>query len=254
MPGVSPPAPAKKPARSPAASASAGDAGDGARSGVRWELMEQRVFEVASQLFSERGFTGTTLQDIADAMGVSRPALYYYVKSKEDILAHLVEEFPLRDAATLRKARTRKGVIATEKLHDMARLHVLHIADSPVRLRILERNEHHLVGAAAAAHAKAKRSVLAEFRAVIEEGIQSGEFRPIDARTAALAVLGMCNWVAWWFEPAPDNPPGPVADQIAEMAVQSVAIPSEQDRTSDPQEVLRQIRQGIERLNGLLPT
>src|SRR3712207_6745906 len=79
-------------------------------------LMEQRLYEEAARLFTERGFSGTSLQDIADAMGISRPALYYYVDSKEALLDRLAEEIPLRDAARLRAIRTRSDVDAREKL------------------------------------------------------------------------------------------------------------------------------------------
>ncbi|MER5436873.1 helix-turn-helix domain-containing protein, partial [Streptomyces sp. NPDC002588] len=57
------------------------------RSTARRELIENEMFEQASRLFAERGFAGTNLGDIAEAMGITRPALYYYVKSKDDLLA-----------------------------------------------------------------------------------------------------------------------------------------------------------------------
>ncbi|MER5436948.1 helix-turn-helix domain-containing protein, partial [Streptomyces sp. NPDC002588] len=59
----------------------------GGRSTSRRELVENEMFEQASRLFAERGFAGTNLGDIAEAMGITRPALYYYVKSKDDLLA-----------------------------------------------------------------------------------------------------------------------------------------------------------------------
>ena len=63
------------------------------RSGTaRRELVENEIYEHATRLFAERGFAGTSLQDIADAMGMTRPALYYYVKSKDELLAKLVTE------------------------------------------------------------------------------------------------------------------------------------------------------------------
>ena len=60
---------------------------------------------------------------------------------------------------------------------------------------------------------------------VIEEGIRAGRFRPVDARVAALAVMGMCNWVAWWFRPG-RNSVDAVADQLADMAIGTVQRPT----------------------------
>jgi hypothetical protein len=53
--------------------------------------------------------------------------------------------------------------------------------------------------------------------------VSRGEFRPRDERLAALSVIGMCNWVAWWFHPGPSHPAEPVADQLAQNAVDMLA-------------------------------
>ena len=56
------------------------------------QALRRTVLEAAAELFAHRGFGGTNLQDIADALELSRPALYYYFKSKEEMLSSLLEE------------------------------------------------------------------------------------------------------------------------------------------------------------------
>ena len=58
---------------------------------VRRELVETELLERAADLFAERGFNGTTLQDVADTVGLTRAALYHYFDSKEALLTTLVE-------------------------------------------------------------------------------------------------------------------------------------------------------------------
>ena len=239
----------KKVRRSGTRAANQATNGDG---GPRSALMEQRLFDVASKLFTERGFGDTSLQDVADAMGVSRPALYYYVKSKEDILARLVEEFPLRDAERLRQIHERTDMSAAEKLREIVRIHVTHLTAVPGRLQMLDRNENHLSGTVAESHAKAKRAVLGEIRGVIDEGIASGEFRPVDARSAALGILGMCNWVSWWFEPDAGPRGEEVAATLAEMAQNSLTVAGEPNG-ADPRDLLAKMREEIDRLDAMLP-
>src|SRR6266478_2520132 len=60
--------------------------------GPRRDLMESQIMEEATRLFADRGFAGTSLQDIAVATGLTRPALYHYFGSKEDLLSRLVSE------------------------------------------------------------------------------------------------------------------------------------------------------------------
>ena len=220
--------------------------------GVRAELMEQKLFDVAARLFAERGFASTSLQDLADAMGISRPALYYYVKSKEDILARLVAEFPMRDAERLRQLRTREDLAAPQKLREMVHQHVMHIAANPGQLRLLDRNEHHLTGEVAEAHTRAKRAVLKEFTAVIDTGFKEGHFDVTEARTGALVIIGMCNWVAWWFEPGGTRRDSDIAEQIAEMAIRSVVVPGRRSPTN-AREIVTQLRADLGRLDRMLP-
>jgi hypothetical protein len=120
---------------------------------------------------------------------------------------------------------------------------VLQRAGAPERFRVLDRTEAALPEEVAALHLKARREVLAEMRTIIEEGVSRGEFRPRDERLAALSVIGMCNWVAWWFHPGPSHPAEPVADQLAQNAVDMLAYPQGTGSSAtSPQGVLQLVR------------
>ncbi|MFI5258600.1 MAG: TetR/AcrR family transcriptional regulator [Candidatus Limnocylindrales bacterium] len=77
---------------------------DGARSDGRRTETRDRINQVALDVFIERGYDGSTLREIADRLGVTRPALYYHVKNKEELLANIHQELaesldPIIDAA-----------------------------------------------------------------------------------------------------------------------------------------------------------
>lgn len=78
--------------------------------------MESQIMEEATRLFADRGFAGTSLQDIADATGLTRPALYHYFGSKEELLSRLVSELTEGPADELGEIRRRTGTTATERL------------------------------------------------------------------------------------------------------------------------------------------
>jgi AcrR family transcriptional regulator len=219
----------------------------------RRELVTNEILEHAARLFAERGYDGTSLQDVADAVGVSRPALYYYFSSKEEILAALVRETSGKTAAVLKAVRTRKDLDAEGKLRALARTLVLHRVEAPGRFRMLDRTEASMPPEIAKEHLSARREVLAEIVGLVHEGISTGQFRPMDERIAALSVLGMCNWVAWWYRPGPDRPPQPIADQIAQSAVdilmRSDANPS---AAGDPKPVIARMAQDLDYLRRLL--
>jgi hypothetical protein len=79
--------------------------------------------------------------------------------------------------------------------------------------------------------------------------MKRGQFREVDPRTAALAIVGMCLWVAWWVDDAPLDV---LAEQIGDQAVCGVVAPHVDRSSSDPRTLLRQTRGMLDRLALLL--
>ena len=111
---------------------------------TRRSLVENEIYEHATRLFAEHGFAGTTLQDIAEAVGVTRPALYYYFKSKDAILAKLVHEITQEPATHLQEISARDDLTSSEKLRQLARITATRIATHAERFRLLIKSEGEL--------------------------------------------------------------------------------------------------------------
>jgi AcrR family transcriptional regulator len=219
---------------------------------ARRELVENEIYEHAIRLFAERGFAGTSLQDIAGALGITRPALYYYVKSKDELLAKLAADVAGGSAAQITELAARPDLDAAGKLREIVRLTALRQATQPERFRLLIRSEAELPAELSDAYDTSRRAVLRAVTGVIEEGMRAGRFRPADARIAALGVIGMWNWVAWWFRPDRDSADA-VADQLADMAI--AALQRADHRIPDgegPAAALKMLRQDIDHLERIL--
>ena len=106
----------------------------------RSDLVLAQIYEEAARLFAERGYAGTTPQDIADAVGVSRQAFYYYVRSKEEILAGLVAEMTGQIVEEMRRI-VERGLDETETLRRLAAHMVSDRARNRTRFRLLDRSE-----------------------------------------------------------------------------------------------------------------
>ena len=218
---------------------------DSGRAGLRRRLVEREILERAAELFAERGFAGTTVQDIADALGMSRPALYYYVKSKEVILQQLVENLSINDAKVLEKIAGRRRGEPVEKLREMALQLATNAGTNPHQTQILAQSKHHLPEGIAELNLDAERSIAKRVMSVLEAGIGKGQFRDVDPHTAALAIIGMCLWTAWWVE---DTPLEQVTEQVAEQAVSSVVAPEGDPDLDEPGALLRAARANLDRL------
>jgi AcrR family transcriptional regulator len=223
------------------------------RSSTRRDLVESQIIAEATRLFAERGFSGTSLKDIADATGLTRPALYHYAKNKDEILAKLVSELAEGPARALRAIRERTGLGAADKLRQIAHAIALQQATDPAKFQLLIRSEADLPEELVGPYDRSRREVLNEIVAVIEAGVESGEFRPVDARIAALAVIGQSNWVAWWHHPGTPEQNSRVADTIADLAVASVLSADDADPGIDARtRALQRLKQDVAQLEHLL--
>jgi AcrR family transcriptional regulator len=239
--------------RQPGQKAVDADGIERARSSTRRDLVESQIIAEATRLFAERGFSGTSLKDIAEATGLTRPALYHYVKNKDEILAKLVSELAEGPARALRAIRRQRGLGAAQKLRKIAHAIALQQATEPAKFQLLIRSEADLPDELVGPYNKSRRDVLNEIVAVIEAGIGSGEFRPVDARVAALAIVGQCNWVAWWHHPSTPEENSRVADTIADLAVASLLSSDDADPGVDPTtRALDRLKRDVQHLEQIL--
>jgi AcrR family transcriptional regulator len=223
-----------------------------ARPQPRSEMQRQSILDAASRLFIDKGFGGTNLNDIADVLGVSRTALYYYFASKESILEALTEEVTQQASRLSKSVSARDELPADEALRQLIEQHALLILTHPLQFRVVERSESSLPPERRAAAQAARRSVLAHFVRVIERGIDDGSFQAADARTAALSIIGMCNWTAWWFEPDAAAAPAAVAQQLAEFGLRALTRRRRATRSTSARETLRLLREQVDLLEAQL--
>jgi AcrR family transcriptional regulator len=162
------------------------------------ERRRGEILHAALRAFREKGFHGTTLDDIATHVGVRKTALYHYFPDKQAILHECHRESLGELQRILSETRAIRG--ASPKLAHVIREHVRVMTEtlqgsplafevtsfSPARQRAMirdrDRYEHGV-------------------RRIIERGIRSGELRRVDAKLAAFAILGAINWIARWYRP-----------------------------------------------------
>ncbi len=189
---------------------------------ARKSIVTKEVLERAAQLFAQKGYANTSLQDVAKAVGLSRPALYYYFPSKNALLQAMVEDVTVVGARILAEVRADQNLQPEERLRRAVEGLVLWALDRPTRFKAIDRAEELLPPDISNIHRTAKRQVLEAMVALVTEGIESGVFRPVDPRLAALSLIGMGNWTAWWWTPKSRQTKEEVASFIGEMALSAL--------------------------------
>ena len=217
----------------------------------RKALVREELLTKAAEVFERLGFAQTRIQDIAEAMALSRSALYHYFTSKEEILAALVREMAERRAGELAIVAGDSSRPAVERLRSALRATIVERLSGGSRLRVLDQLAVEMPAELRKNFDRARRHILDLYTGIIAEGIERGEFRPIDARVAALAVLGIASWTSWWYSPQGRRTPGDLADILVEVGINGLIAAPGGVPATDRDGLLREIRARLDRLEAL---
>lgn len=164
---------------------------------TRFELQRHRMLKAAASCFNQKGYSGTSLKDVARHLGLTDAALYYYVRSKEELVYHCY----LRAAELGREAMDRgreEGRDGLERARLYVRYHVETIVGDRGPVAIMSE-----IPSLKPAH---RNDILAQsrqlsraFEDVLSGGIADGSIAPCDVRMTGNAIMGAINWIPKWF-------------------------------------------------------
>lgn len=174
---------------------------------------EQEIIAVAAQLFKQKGYRATTLEDIAAAVGMLKGSLYYYIRSKEELL-YLVVRDPIRQAYSKLEEIVHSELPIPTKISQAILNHMTLFHQHYPHIAVYLHDYHHLRKKLEENIIETPKHYQKLLATLLEQGIASGEIRSdVDVKVAGYAILGMCNWVYRWY-----NPEGKLsAEEVAEV-------------------------------------
>jgi len=175
----------------------------------------------AARLFREQGFHGTSVAEIATAAWITKSSLYHHFESKQALLAEILTDTASRVTPTV-EAIASADLPAAERLRAAARSHVVELIHDQDKVACFVEEGRFLESGYRDAFVAARDRYEQSFRRILDDGVRSGEFRPMSVSLASLAVLGMCNSVVHWYQPSGHLDVDTVAEQFADLAVRSM--------------------------------
>jgi AcrR family transcriptional regulator len=173
----------------------------------------------AARLFAEKGYHGTSIGDLAEAMGVQKGSLYAHIESKADLLWEVAREGAAAFHAALDAVPDELG--ATEKIRLALRAHLRVVSEQLDVATVFVREWRYLEGERREAFVAERRRYEDRFRALFREGRELGELRTdLDDATATLLVLSAANWAYTWLRPGADT--DGLADRFHRMLLDGV--------------------------------
>lgn len=172
----------------------------------------EAVVRAAAIAFNERGFSRTSMEDVAAALGISKPTLYQYFKSKQEILYECHRLAAFHGEQGLADAHAHDGP-ALDKLLVYVRRFMMGFFDDLGSCAVLL-DVNSLTEAHRAAIVRRRDAVSDGVEALAAAGIRDGSIASCDPKLAALFIFGVVNWMSVWYRSGGPRAPDEIADEF----------------------------------------
>ena len=183
----------------------------------------ERILEEAVALFYARGFTGTTLDDIAAELGVTKPFIYTHFRSKNDLLAAVCLPTIEQSVEAIDNAVNSPGT-PTDKLHRAIAAFTRVVLERQANIAIFFREEKNLAPEALIQIIQQQKQFDRLLSKLLIDGVAAGEFEIPDISLAALVIGGMISWSYTWHRPNGRLSVDELCTRMADFALQMSGI------------------------------
>jgi len=199
-----------------------GDSGGGSPRSAKWHRRRDEIIDRSATIIAQRGYHATSTTELCEGNQLGKGALYYYIGSKEELLAAIHDR--VMDEVLLGADRVRQqGGSPTEQLAMLGTELLDVIARYPDHVWVFLHEFPALTGDNATQFRKRRREYEHHVEAVLQAGIESGDFRDLDPKLTARAWLGMHNYTYLWLKAGGSLTAAEVADWFADIFVRGIA-------------------------------
>jgi len=188
------------------------------------------ILAAAMELFSRKGYAATSMRDIADAVGLQPGSLYAHIRSKEDLLVGIIEQVREAFLQNGESALADTSEPAADRLRRFIASHLQIIADNRASAEVFLHEWKSLEGE----HLDEVRANRDRYEgmlvSLLQEGVNSGEFRNVDPHLTAVAVLSVVNWAYTWYRPDGPLSASDLGDHFTDLMISGIAQPNRSAR------------------------
>ena len=181
----------------------------------------QEIYLTAAQIFFSKGYSSTSLNDIAESLNITKAGLYYYFGSKQDLLYRIIN-IGLDSVKEKVLDPARKICDPEERLRFIILNHSRLSAGGNHAVIIISHEDNELSFHQREETLKRRREYFDFIRDTLAELKDQGKLKEIDLTTATFTILGMIIWLARWFSPSGKMSVEKVCEDVCEMAINGV--------------------------------
>ena len=181
----------------------------------------ETILRHAAQVFAEKGYEGASIRDISRSSRISLSGIYYYVKSKQEML-YLIQIHTFRTVLA-RLQRALRGVRdPAERLRILVHNHLGYFLQHPMEMKVLAHEDDALEGQYRQEVAEIKRKYYGIAIEIFEALHSENGQRRLTPRVAVLSLFGMMNWIHTWYRPQRDPQAEALSAAMSEMFLHGV--------------------------------
>jgi TetR/AcrR family transcriptional regulator, cholesterol catabolism regulator len=186
------------------------------------------VYRAAAQIILRKGYDATSVNDIANALGMTKAGLYHYISGKKellfDIMSFGLDE--LRDECVTPASSIKD---ASERLHFIIGKHAELVTRGQGAITILVDEITALTPAQNRKITARKRDYFEKLRRTLYQLKDEGKLQDVNITTAAFGILGMVNWLSRWYRPEGELTPDQIGEEISKIVLHGLIRPEERD-------------------------
>jgi AcrR family transcriptional regulator len=181
----------------------------------------EQIIEAAAELFYQKGYSGVSMQDIAEKVGLTKGGLYNHIENKEELLYQILTR-GIRVLVPRLEEIILQPDSPQEKLKKAVKEDVLVLIYYKTFVYLFQQEHSALSEERYKSFVEYRDRVEQIFRQIIEEGIASNCFKNIDIKFITFAILGMCNWIVQWYRTEGTASPQEIAEFFSNVAISMV--------------------------------
>ena len=177
----------------------------------------EQIIQAAAKLFREYGFNGTSIEDIAKHVNLTKGGIYNHIESKEELLYEIITRGIRQFLPALRDIKGSQGDLM-DKFRRAVYSNVFMLATYHDLISVFLQDKKSLSRQHYLKYLGFRDEVESIFKEMIDQGMNEGVFRKADVTLTTFAILGMCNWVAQWYRREKGLPAEEIATFFADTA------------------------------------
>lgn len=181
------------------------------------QTRRQLILIEAAKLFKAKGYSATSMRDLAEKVGLEAASLYNHISSKEELLQEICFDIAKRYVTQLSQIEDDKSKNAVEKLKALINLHITMIAGNREEVFVCNNEWKHLSEPILGKFKDVRKDYENRFINIIKIGIERQEIKKVNPTTALYTILSAVRWVEIWYQPDRGIPVEEISQDIANI-------------------------------------